>query len=267
MAQIIHTQYFQKQLPKGVSISTTSYRDHQFPKHFHDHYTIQLIEEGVNEGFTESVKYKVGQNGLLVINPGELHAGNSLNHEYLKFHTIRLDQSFIHSFHEKNEIPRKGDFHFDIQPIYCAQITHMMNSLIASLRHNNHLRFESNLTGILITLTSNHQKSPGTQSKIPLRLAQDFLHEHYNKNLTLNQIAEVCHLSPYHFLRQFKKQFGIAPFQYLRNIRVEKAKALLPHHPISQAAHQVGFYDHSHFLKSFKKIEGVAPSKQITKQA
>lgn len=262
MPQHFDTQYFQATFLKELSISSTSYQNHQFPKHFHDHYTIQLIQEGVNEGFTESVKYQIGKGGLLVINPGELHAGNSANNNYLKFHTIRLNKCFIKSFCEENELPWTEDVYFNIKPSYDLMPAIKVLSIISSIKHESRLAFDTSLTELLMYLIKGHKK-PKPQLAKSLKLAQDFLRAHYQENLTLSQIAEACHLSPYHFLRQFKKQFGIAPFQYLRNIRIEKAKSILSHHSISQTAYQVGFYDHSHFLRHFKKIEGSTPSKQF----
>ena len=261
MLPSIKIDYHRAPFLKGVSVSTTAYHDHQFPKHFHDHYTIQLIEEGINEGFTESTKYKVGQGGLLVINPGDLHAGNSLNEAFLKFHTVRLNQEFVNSFFEQNECGSR-DTYFFTEPTYSNKLSQKIGSLIFNIRHEDQIGFESALTELLIAISKDKNR-PKTRHKVSLKQAREYLHDHFHENLSLNQIAEVCHLSPYHFLRQFKKQFGLSPLQYLRNIRIEKAKTLLSKQSISQTAHQVGFYDHSHFLKHYKKIEGITPSKQL----
>ncbi|WP_422361807.1 helix-turn-helix domain-containing protein [Reichenbachiella sp.] len=262
MPKQIDIRYHKVSFLKKISISTTSYHDHKFPKHFHDHYTIQLIEEGVNEGFTESIKYKIGKGGVSIINPGELHAGHSMDNQLLKFHTIRLGEDFIGSFYEQNEIPWAGDIRFDTEPNYDCFSTNKVLSLISNLKQKSRLEFESNLTELLMLLIKDH-KYFKVQPPKSLKLAQEYLHANYRENLTLAQIAETCHLSPFHFLRQFKRQYGITPIQYLRNIRIEKAKMILSNHSVSQTAHQVGFYDHSHFLRHFKRIEGITPTKQF----
>lgn len=261
MSNSIHIHYHQARFLDGISASTTTYHDHQFPKHFHDHYTIQLIEEGINEGFTETNKYKVASEGILVINPGDLHAGNSLNEAPLKFHTIRLSQGFVNTFFEQNS-RQKRDIYFNTKPVYSKKLTTHIGTLIFNLRHQDQMGFESAVTELLMSLSGN-QNRQNSEHKSSVKKAQEYLHDHFYENLSLNQIAEVCHLSPYHFLRQFKKQFGLSPMQYLRNVRIEKAKTLLPKHSISQTAHRVGFYDHSHFLKHYKKIEGVTPSRRL----
>ena len=266
MPQDISVKYYQKSIPKDISVSTTSYHNHHFPKHFHDHYTIQFIIEGVNEGFTESNKYKIGKNGLLIINPGEIHAGNSLNNKALKFHSIRLGKKFLKNIFEQNRIPLRGGPYFKNQPIYCSKLSGLTQSLISNLILEDRLGIEFGLSELLMELIQNFsqrsiRKDHSKQASI--NSARDFLNDNFNKNLTLEQISEVSHLSPYHFLRQFKKQFGLSPLQYLRNIRVEKAKTLIPHYSISQVAHQVGFYDHSHFLRFYKNIEGTTPSNRF----
>ena len=79
----------------GVSANSTEYSQFHFPRHFHDHYSTLFVEEGVNEGFTEGVSYKVPKGGILIINPGELHAGNSYQDKYLKFKSLRIEESFL----------------------------------------------------------------------------------------------------------------------------------------------------------------------------
>ncbi|MEO9804363.1 MAG: AraC family transcriptional regulator [Reichenbachiella sp.] len=263
MAEDLSVQYYDTSNLEGVSISSTSYRNHYFPRHFHDHYTIQLIEEGVNEGFTESDSYKIGDGGLLLINPGELHAGNSLDNQTLKFHTIRIEEKLIRAICERNEIFQHTDLRFNTRPIYRQESSARMRTLIADITAGRVMDIEASFEELFMILIQNH-----SNTKVPTRptahthldLARQFICDHFREELTLGQIAENCHLSPYHFSRQFKKKYGLTPFQYLRNVRIEKAKALLTKHSISQTALQTGFFDHSHFLRNFKRIEGVVPS-------
>lgn len=258
----ISVKYYDTTQFVGLSASATTYRHHQFPRHFHDHYTIQLIEEGVNTGFTSNENYNIGTGGLLLINPGELHAGQSRHGQNLKFHSIRLNEDFVRSFCNHNDVAIDSDVYFQNRPIYGSQAITHMKMLLADLAVGNHLSSEEQLNQFLMTILSSHTseslKMP--KGKIALNDARQFIAEHYHEEITLHQLADVCHLSPHHFLRQFKKQFGLTPFQYLRNIRIERAKELLNQHSITQTAHRTGFFDHSHFLRNFKKIEGIVPS-------
>jgi AraC family transcriptional regulator len=79
---------------------------------------------------------------------------------------------------------------------------------------------------------------------------------------TLEQMAGVAHLSPYHFARQFKASTGLAPHQYLISRRIERAQHLLRAHDelgLTEVALRVGFSDQSHFSFHFKRIVGITP--------
>ena len=89
---------------------------------------------------------------------------------------------------------------------------------------------------------------------------------HIEKNITkplkLQEIAQVAHLSKFHFCRQFKKYKGMSPFQYHAEIRIARAKNLLwkTQRNISLIAFEVGFHTLSEFSKQFKRSTGLTPS-------
>jgi AraC family transcriptional regulator len=89
----------------------------------------------------------------------------------------------------------------------------------------------------------------------------DFVHAHFAQDMPLGALATVAGLSPYHFARLFKQSTGLAPHQYLVQVRVERAKGLLIHsrESVTSIALQVGFCDQSHFATHFKRAYGVTP--------
>jgi AraC-like DNA-binding protein len=88
----------------------------------------------------------------------------------------------------------------------------------------------------------------------------DFLHAHFKKDLSLQQIAEEVRLNPFHVVRLFKKTVGISPYEYLLVIRTEYAKRLLRQgYKVHEAALEAGFYDTSHFNRLLRKFAGTSP--------
>jgi AraC-like DNA-binding protein len=86
---------------------------------------------------------------------------------------------------------------------------------------------------------------------------------------TLEQLAAVARLSPYHFARQFRRATGLPPHQYVIARRVERAKGLLQAGTdlsLAQVAAHAGFSDQSHFCQHFRRIVGVTPG-QFRKSA
>jgi AraC family transcriptional regulator len=69
---------------------------------------------------------------------------------------------------------------------------------------------------------------PGSKlSQTAIRTLCDFIEEHLCRQLTLEDLAALAHLSPFHFARCFKATIGLAPHQYVIARRMELAKRLL----------------------------------------
>jgi AraC family transcriptional regulator len=102
----------------------------------------------------------------------------------------------------------------------------------------------------------------GALPRAKLRAVVDFIEEHLVDGPSLEQIAAVAGLSPYHFARQFKAATRLPPHQYLIARRVERAKQLVQRRgdlSLAQVAASAGFSDQSVFSHHFKRIVGVTP--------
>jgi AraC family transcriptional regulator len=101
----------------------------------------------------------------------------------------------------------------------------------------------------------------GTLPRGRLRAVVEYVEEHLDAGLTLEQMAAVARLSVYHFARQFKAATGLPPHQYVLARRVEQAQQLLREGDLSLAeiAACAGFSDQSQFCHHFKRLVGVTP--------
>jgi AraC family transcriptional regulator len=102
----------------------------------------------------------------------------------------------------------------------------------------------------------------GVLSRRKLRTVVEYIMENLEDSPTLEQMAAVVHLSPYHFARQFKAATGLPPRQYVIARRVERAQHLLRADGelgLADVALRVGFGDQSQFSFHFKRIVGVTP--------
>jgi len=98
-------------------------------------------------------------------------------------------------------------------------------------------------------------------SRINLRCAVDYIHDHLAGNSSLAEIAGAVNMSPYHFTRLFKESTGQAPHQYLIRVRLDEARRLLLSGSLSpgKVAYRVGFADQSHFTRHFKRAYNITP--------
>ncbi len=91
--------------------------------------------------------------------------------------------------------------------------------------------------------------------------AKVFIDEHYDQKLDLAHLSAQACFSKFHFLRTFKTAYGKSPHQYLTQVRIEAAKALLKQRRISvtDVCIRVGFESTPSFIHLFKKNTGVSP--------
>ena len=89
------------------------------------------------------------------------------------------------------------------------------------------------------------------------------MHENFQQNLSLAQIAGVANMSMYHFAKTFRQAMGIAPHRYFIDLRMAKARELLAAGSLSiqEISYHVGFADRSHFTAQFARIVGTTPGR------
>lgn len=89
----------------------------------------------------------------------------------------------------------------------------------------------------------------------------DYIHEHYKKNIGRNELASVFFLAPEYLAKLYKRKTGKYLNDYISEYRIEQAKILLLRKDIriSDVAEEVGFDNLSYFSTMFKKYVGVTP--------
>lgn len=94
------------------------------------------------------------------------------------------------------------------------------------------------------------------------------MHEHWDQHLDLNVLAARQHVSYEWFRKAFKAVAGIAPGQYLLNLKIEKAAQMLLDTTltIAQIADKTGFESEFYFSRLFKKKLGCAPGEYRSKK-
>lgn len=105
--------------------------------------------------------------------------------------------------------------------------------------------------------------SPEVASEWPRAVcaAVDFIDSAYAREISLADMAQAAHVSPFHLSRLFKRHMGMTPHQYLTRTRVESARDLLSagSKSLAEVANAVGFADQSHLNRQFKRVLGMTP--------
>ena len=96
---------------------------------------------------------------------------------------------------------------------------------------------------------------------LPIAPALKFIDENYMQQFPMEQLADLCHLSPTHFRRLFHEVMGRSPLDHLNNVRIMKACSLLrsTEDSILSISETVGFHSISSFNRCFMKIMQCSP--------
>jgi len=107
-------------------------------------------------------------------------------------------------------------------------------------------------------------KKTTTQKELFRRLnrAKMMIDDNLSSAMNITTLSKESSLSESHFLRSYKSMFGMSPYQYLLQRKVEAAAVCLQNskESLTNIAFQLGFADLSSFSKSFKKVKGVSPA-------
>jgi len=135
---------------------------------------------------------------------------------------------------------------------------------LSSDHPDKYLTSSSLLYKFLIELKNSTLWSGGVQNEKVLQLLPviSYMENNYAKYTSLEDMANIIGVTPYHLCRLFKQAFGLSPFKYLARLRIQKAKELLVSRPnmhIKEIANSIGYSDASYFCSVFKEHEKLTP--------
>ena len=250
----------------GVELFEAHLHRYRFGKHFHEAYTI-----GFNESGQGCCQHR-GENRLLnsgsfnLINPGDLHTGQVASANGWGFRNIYLEFSQIEPLLVKLDWPAHTIPYFKAPTLTAPALQPIFYQLFYCLKTPTSLLQQQSLLLELVsklfqlnaetTLSVRPVKSESTA----MARVRTYLEAHYNRNVSLDELAQLVNLNSDYLIRCFRQQVGCAPHQYQRHWQLMRAKrALQTGQALAAIATDHGFYDQSHFNRAFKQTYGVTP--------
>jgi len=112
--------------------------------------------------------------------------------------------------------------------------------------------------------TASHRLGPLVEEETFARLcrSRDFLAASIDQPVRLEDAAGTACLSPFHYHRMFARAFGETPHEFLRRLRIDRAKQLLArdHLPVTEICLSVGYESLGSFSTLFRSMVGQSPA-------
>lgn len=247
----------------GVELYRASILHHRFEPHLHEAYGLGAITAGVGRFRWRGGEHLAPRASLMLMNPEDLHTGQAETAAGWGYRMLYLDEPVL------RELCGGEAWWFDAAVAHDAGGAVEVAGLIAGLwqaaSEAEPLAFDSLLLQLVQAL-HRHARVGGRSevSTAALRYGPvfDYMRAHLHERLSLERLAAVAGLSPFHFLRSFKAQRHATPQQALMALRLFEAKRLLSQGEAPAAvAAAVGLADQAHLNRAFVRRYGLTPGR------
>ncbi|MGE5107388.1 MAG: helix-turn-helix transcriptional regulator [Sphingobacteriales bacterium] len=245
---------------------------------YNNGFSVSFIRRGFFEYQTFKRKEEIHAGRVLISKPGYEHTTRHIDNQP----DVVTIFEFKHSFFTEtildiygNKLPwilKNKDIH-SIMLNATPELEYLHHRIFKKISSVNYNSLEiDELLIVLLEKVMSVLGSAETPELIPDKLkqhhlgtietARDYILSHFKENISLQQLAAHCFVSPFHFSRIFKNIIGLPPHQYLSSVRLTHAKVLLTetNSPIADIAYDCGFNSPEHFVTAFKQYYKTNPS-------
>lgn len=253
----------------GLEFIEAKYKTHHFSRHSHEGYTIGVIEKGAQRFFRNGGNHVAPQDSIILVNADQVHNGHSATEDGWEYKAMYpLPEQFASLTQGLG--CELGIPYFPEPVVHDPEMAQQLRLVFDTLENSdNRLLRETLVYGTLVKLMSRHGRKPreyepNTRSKLQLLVTKEFLDDFPQADVSLEELAKLANLSPYHFARSFQKEFGFPPHAYQVQSRLRYAIRLMKKgHTLSNIAQESGFHDQSHLHRHFKRAMGITPKQYV----
>lgn len=264
------TKFCSSGLLGGFELLHARYLRHTFARHWHEEHTFGVIDRGVEKFEYRGATYLAPAGSIVMFNAGETHTGETLDPGGWGFRLFYVPVKTLQQLADESGMLSSGPLYFPHVLSTDSGMAHQLLSLHRALSLptdcKNKLDTESFAIRVFSRLlrlyADTRRASNRAEQATPqcLANARQFLELHFKEEVSLSELAAICGVSRFHFLRQFHQYYGLPPHALQVQLRVLHVQKLLRSGmPAVRAAQMAGFTDQSHLNRHFKKLVGVTP--------
>ena len=237
----------------GITALSASFADFKYKKHSHKEYALGVTLRGIQQYNLDGSLQSSYQNGVMLFNPEQPHDGMAHDKAGIDYVMLYIEPKLFLEILEKKDIVR-----FSSPIVYNYRLEQRILSLSnAILSEKDEALCSELLLSLADSFTQTNLSTDYKKDNALIRKAKDMIHASLENVLKLDDICKELDLSKFQFIRLFKANTGISPYQYFLNCKVERAKQLIEkNRDIYSAVAECGFVDLTHLNKHFKSIYG-----------
>ncbi|MEH6403500.1 MAG: AraC family transcriptional regulator [Sneathiella sp.] len=270
MAQSKKFEFQKSRSLDGVTLLQAEMEEFNYSRHSHEEYSFGVTLKGQQNFFSQSEYHQSIEGDVILFNPEDIHDGNSGGEDPLNYLMLYVPEDQMRLYFEGAGLPKNREIRLSDAVVKCADLRSSLLNVANSIRAGDvdPLEQEAELFRVAEILAKKFgQVDASGAGRAVDRLvlkAKDYIHENITQEIGLDDISEAVNISKYHFLRLFREQVGITPYQYVLNYRVNQARKALDHSfSLNDVVYDYGFADLSHFNRRFKSVYGVTPNSYL----
>ncbi|WP_097460847.1 helix-turn-helix transcriptional regulator [Mangrovitalea sediminis] len=267
MKQDSQFRFIKSEHVQGLTLLQATMSDFSYDRHAHGEYCFGVTLTGRQDFFGLGAYHRSPPGNVIQFNPGDVHDGHSGGDEPLHYVMLYIDPEQLEPlFADAAGLSSAQGFRVSEtllpDPVMRQHILDLVRLIMLNVGSN--IEQEYALYRIAVRAQQREGKfDPNGLVREADRLlwrGRDFIHDHVSSDISLEDISQAASLSKYHFLRLFRRQFGITPHQYVLSCRVNAARRELDAGvPLNDVVYRYGFADLSHFNRRFKRIYAMTP--------
>ena len=149
-------------------------------------------------------------------------------------------------------------------PVHQSEVHSLYRSLAGQFNRNS-TASQLLVKELLFLLNSDlchKQFSELKQQQSPADTIAQYIHMHFQEEISLESLSQMVHLNPSYLIREFKKQYGMTPIAYVIQQRLHYACVLLSDTdlPVREISSSCGYFTTSFFIRQFQKHMHTTPA-------